>query len=116
MYQEVGLEAADSQQRTLERLADLGFSVNSHYLLSSSMNDIWDFIQSIEATREELPYEIDGVVVKVNQLAIKRSLALPSRHHAGLLLISFQQKKRKLRLYLWIGRLAEQVWSHQQLI
>ncbi|HEL0609440.1 TPA: NAD-dependent DNA ligase LigA [Streptococcus equi subsp. zooepidemicus] len=74
LYQEVGLEAADSQQRTLERLADLGFSVNSHYLLSSSMNDIWDFIQSIEATREELPYEIDGVVVKVNQLAIQEEL------------------------------------------
>ncbi|HEL1216049.1 TPA: NAD-dependent DNA ligase LigA [Streptococcus equi subsp. zooepidemicus] len=74
LYQEVGLETADSQQKTLERLADLGFSVNSHYLLSSSMNDIWDFIQSIEATREELPYEIDGVVVKVNQLAIQEEL------------------------------------------
>ncbi|HEL0782735.1 TPA: NAD-dependent DNA ligase LigA [Streptococcus equi subsp. zooepidemicus] len=74
LYQEVGLEAADSQQKTLERLADLGFSVNSHYLLSSSMNDIWDFIQSIEASREELPYEIDGVVVKVNQLAIQEEL------------------------------------------
>lgn len=74
LYQEVGLEAADSQQRTLERLADLGFSVNSHYLLSSSMTDIWDFIQSIEATREQLPYEIDGVVIKVNQLAIQEEL------------------------------------------
>lgn len=74
LYQEVGLEAAESQQRTLERLADLGFSVNSHYLLSSSMNDIWDFIQSIEATREQLPYEIDGVVIKVNQLAIQEEL------------------------------------------
>lgn len=74
LYQEVGLETADSQQKTLERLADLDFSVNSHYLLSSSMNDIWDFIQSIEATREELPYEIDGVVVKVNQLAIQEEL------------------------------------------
>lgn len=74
LYQEVGLETADSQQKTLERLADLGFSVNSHYLLSSSMNDIWDFIQSIEASREELPYEIDGVVVKVNQLAIQEEL------------------------------------------
>ncbi|CAW99626.1 TPA: NAD-dependent DNA ligase LigA [Streptococcus equi subsp. zooepidemicus] len=74
LYQEVGLEAAESQQRTLERLADLGFSVNSHYLLSSSMTDIWDFIQSIEATREQLPYEIDGVVIKVNQLAIQEEL------------------------------------------
>ncbi|HEL0798992.1 TPA: NAD-dependent DNA ligase LigA [Streptococcus equi subsp. zooepidemicus] len=74
LYQEVGLETADSQQKTLERLADLGFSVNSHYLLSSSMTDIWDFIQSIEASREELPYEIDGVVVKVNQLAIQEEL------------------------------------------
>lgn len=74
LYQEVDLEAAESQQRTLERLADLGFSVNSHYLLSSSMTDIWDFIQSIEATREQLPYEIDGVVIKVNQLAIQEEL------------------------------------------
>lgn len=74
LYQEVGLETADSQQKTLERLADLGFSVNSHYLLSSSMTDIWDFIQSIEATREQLPYEIDGVVIKVNQLAIQEEL------------------------------------------
>jgi DNA ligase (NAD+) len=58
----------------LERLAALGFKVNSHRHLCRGLHEVLDFVRHWEPRREELPYEIDGVVVKVNDVALQQRL------------------------------------------
>ncbi|MEX2804332.1 NAD-dependent DNA ligase LigA [Streptococcus sp. H31] len=74
LYQQASPTDEPSQDAVLKGLAELGFSVNSRYLLSASMDEIWDFIQDIAKERDSLPYDIDGVVIKVNSLAMQEEL------------------------------------------
>ena len=52
----------------------LGFTTNHDYALADSISEVWNFIESIASKRNELPYEIDGIVIKVNDLAIQEEL------------------------------------------
>jgi DNA ligase (NAD+) len=55
----------------LDRLAAAGFSVNPHRALCSSIDEVIEFCNRMEAARDNLEYEIDGVVVKVNSTALQ---------------------------------------------
>lgn len=74
LYQEAGPTQKETQDDVLKELESYGFSVNHHRLISSSMEKIWDFIQTIEKDRVSLPYDIDGIVIKVNSLAMQEEL------------------------------------------
>jgi DNA ligase (NAD+) len=50
----------------LKALQTLGFKVNSHHTVAHSFDQVWAFISKCEEMRDKLPYEIDGVVIKVN--------------------------------------------------
>ncbi|WP_019317473.1 NAD-dependent DNA ligase LigA [Streptococcus mutans] len=74
IYQEAGPTAASSQEAVLESFAKLGFTVNPRHIISSSMDAIWQFIEDVARERAELAYDIDGVVIKVNSLALQEAL------------------------------------------
>ncbi|TWT16646.1 NAD-dependent DNA ligase LigA [Streptococcus sp. sy010] len=74
LYQEASPSQQSSQEAVLTKLAQYGFSVNQNYLVSYSMDEIWQFIQEIGQKRDQLPYEIDGIVIKVNDLTIQEEL------------------------------------------
>ncbi|MFM0598649.1 NAD-dependent DNA ligase LigA [Streptococcus suis] len=74
LYQEASPSEATSQSQVLEKLDALGFVTNHEYCLAESIDDTWDFIEKIAERRDDLPYEIDGVVIKVNDLAIQEEL------------------------------------------
>lgn len=74
LYQEASPTQKETQDDVLKELENYGFSVNHHRLISSSMEKIWDFIQTIEKDRVSLPYDIDGIVIKVNSLAMQEEL------------------------------------------
>lgn len=74
LYQEASPTQKETQDDVLKELESYGFSVNHHRLSSSSMEKIWDFIQTIEKDRVSLPYDIDGIVIKVNSLAMQEEL------------------------------------------
>ena len=74
IYQEAGPTAASSQEAVLESFAKLGFTVNPRHIISSSMDTIWQFIEDVAKERAELAYDIDGVVIKVNSLALQEAL------------------------------------------
>jgi DNA ligase (NAD+) len=59
---------------TLDALQAAGFKVNPYRTLARNMEEVWDFIQQWEAKRETLPYEIDGIVVKVDRTALQQEL------------------------------------------
>ena len=74
LYQEASPTEAGSQSQVLAELDRLGFRTNHDFVLASTMAEVWEFIEKIAAKRNELPYEIDGIVIKVNDLAIQEEL------------------------------------------
>lgn len=57
-----------SQEEALKFLQKLGFKVNPHYQHASTFDALWASIQTFDTLRKELPYDTDGVVVKVNDI------------------------------------------------
>jgi DNA ligase (NAD+) len=56
-----------------------GFKVNPHRKLAKNLDEVWKFIQSWEAKRESLPYEIDGIVIKVDRTSWQRELGFTGK-------------------------------------
>jgi DNA ligase (NAD+) len=69
----------DRHSKTLEALEKTGFKVNSHRKLVHSMDEVWTFIQQWEGKRDSLPYEIDGIVVKVDRTALQDELGFTGK-------------------------------------
>jgi DNA ligase (NAD+) len=59
---------------TLNALDAAGFKVNPSRKLAKSFDEVWTFIEQEETKREKLPYEIDGIVVKVDRTALQEEL------------------------------------------
>ncbi|HFU4054733.1 TPA: NAD-dependent DNA ligase LigA [Streptococcus suis] len=74
LYQEASPSEVTSQSQVLEKLDSLGFVTNHDYQLADSMDEVWAFIEKMAERRDDLPYEIDGIVIKVNDLAIQEEL------------------------------------------
>jgi DNA ligase (NAD+) len=64
---------------TLNALDAAGFKVNPRRALADNFDEVWNFIGEWEEKRESLPYEIDGVVIKVNSTALQRELGFTGK-------------------------------------
>ena len=74
LYQEASPTDASSQSQVLAELDRLGFTTNHDHVLAGSISEVWNFIEQVASKRNALPYEIDGIVIKVNDLAIQEEL------------------------------------------
>ncbi|MDR2861278.1 MAG: NAD-dependent DNA ligase LigA, partial [Syntrophobacterales bacterium] len=68
-----------SQEESLKLLSSWGFPVNPHIRKVDGIDACIDYYHMMEGQRDSLPYEIDGVVVKVNDLAVQEKLGFLSR-------------------------------------
>lgn len=68
-----------TQEDALKRMEDLHFKVNPLRKLCKNAQEIWDFIQKMGELRESLPYEIDGMVIKLNSLVDSRRLGATAK-------------------------------------
>jgi len=69
----------DRQSKTMDALEAAGFKVNPNRKLAKNLDEVWKFIQSWEGKRESLPYEIDGIVVKVDRTALQDELGFTGK-------------------------------------
>ena len=69
----------DRQSKTMDALEAAGFKVNPHRKLAKNLGEVWKFIKSWEAKRESLPYEIDGIVIKVDRTGLQRELGFTGK-------------------------------------
>jgi DNA ligase (NAD+) len=79
MLLENGRTYFDRHWKTLDALVAAGFKVNQNRKLVHSMDEVWRFIQQWEEKRDSLPYEIDGIVVKVDRTALKDELGFTGK-------------------------------------
>ncbi|MDE1547686.1 NAD-dependent DNA ligase LigA [Jeotgalibaca caeni] len=64
----------DSQEELLKKLAAIGLRTNPERRLFDSIEEVWSFIEEMTAKRQQLPYEIDGIVIKVNDFATQEEI------------------------------------------
>lgn len=65
--------------QVLEALAALGFKVNRHWKKCRGLDQVFDYCKQWEEKRESLDYEIDGIVVKVDEIALWEELGTTSK-------------------------------------
>jgi DNA ligase (NAD+) len=68
-----------NQWEALQLIGDWGFPVNPHIHLAMSLDEVWDYCKKWEKERFNLPYEIDGVVIKINDLVQQQELGAVAR-------------------------------------
>ena len=76
LYSSPSVEELDvsTQEELLEKMAEIGFVTNPERLKCQTIDEVWNYIETIGAKRQELPYEIDGMVIKVNDFATQEEI------------------------------------------
>ena len=98
LYQEASPSTRDSQEKVLKHLEQLGFVVNPKRILAESIDEVWDFIQEVGQEREKLPYDIDGVVIKVNDLAGQEELGFTVKAPKWAIAYKFPAEEKEAQL------------------
>ena len=98
LYQEASPSTRDSQEKVLKHLEQLGFVVNPKRILAENIDEIWEFIQEVGQEREKLPYDIDGVVIKVNDLAGQEELGFTVKAPKWAVAYKFPAEEKEAQL------------------
>ena len=98
LYQEASPSTRDSQEKVLKHLEQLGFVVNPKRILAENIEEIWDFIQEVGQERENLPYDIDGVVIKVKDLASQEELGFTVKAPKWAVAYKFPAEEKEAQL------------------
>ena len=98
LYQEASPSTRDNQEKVLTHLEQLGFVVNPKRILAENIDEIWDFIQEVGQERENLSYDIDGVVIKVNDLASQEALGFTVKAPKWAVAYKFPAEEKEAQL------------------
>ena len=98
LYQEASPTQETSQEAVLNKLASLDFSVNPTHILAESMDQVWEFIEKIAQERDSLPYEIDGIVIKVNDLSVQEELGFTVKAPKWAIAYKFPAEEKEAQL------------------
>ncbi len=92
---------------SLKTLEKLRFPVNPHYRLCNSIDEVIDYWAEWQRKRESLPYDIDGVVVKINDLEQQARLGTTAKSPRWAIAFKFkaEQVETRLKEIIWqVGR------------
>ena len=103
---EAGSDGA-SHYGNLDRLEELGFAVNPHRQLVGNADEIIAFWEACDRLRPDLPYDIDGIVVKLNDLSIQAELGSTAKTPRWAIAFKFSAEQVETvleRIGLQVGR------------
>ncbi len=96
-FQEGG-EAPATHHQVLEQLGEWGFPVNDKWVRASSRQEILAFCEGWIERRDDLPYEVDGVVIKVDDLALRGTMGATSKAPRWAIAYKFPAEEKVTRL------------------
>lgn len=67
-------DGLSSQETALEQMSDWGFQINPDRTVCQTIEEVWSFIETYQEKRMALPYEIDGIVIKVNEFSVQNDI------------------------------------------
>ncbi len=88
----------ETQGKSLEAALSWGFKVPDYNLLASSMKEVFDFIDHWESARDNLPFEIDGVVIKVDSIHLQQQLGFTAKTPRWAISYKFRAEQATSRL------------------
>ncbi len=89
---------SDTQMGNLEKAREWGIKVSEHSIKCKTIDEILAFIDEWDTRRSELPYDIDGVVVKVNEYALRDELGTTAKSPRWAISYKFKADSVKTRL------------------
>ena len=98
---------SDTHYGSLEYARKLGFIVNENTRLFNSIEEVISFIEDTAKIRHDLPYEIDGMVIKVNSYALQRELGFTSRIPKWAIAYKFPAEEVRTKvedIFITVGR------------
>ena len=98
-----------TQSKKTELLNEFGLSVSEHYKVCSNITEVHKIIKEWESLRHELPYETDGVVIKVNQSSLREQLGTTSKFPRWAIAYKFEAEQATTvinDITLQVGRLG----------
>jgi DNA ligase (NAD+) len=101
------LEPPSTQWQALELLQTLGFRVNPHRQLCPSLDDVAAYVQQWDTARLDLPYMTDGVVVKLNAVALQQELGFTQKFPRWAIALKYPAEEaptRVERVVVQVGR------------
>lgn len=88
------LENLESHSKAMVMLKSLGFKIDQNASKTfDTIEQTWDFAQKLEDDREAYPYEIDGMVIKLNDLVLQRKCGMTGHHPRWAIALKFQAKQ-----------------------
>jgi len=97
-YQLVPGEGLRTQWQALRKLETLGLPVNPNVERAGSIDDVLQYCRQWENRRDDLDYEIDGVVVKVDDLALQQRLGIVARDPRWAIAFKFKPREARTKL------------------
>jgi DNA ligase (NAD+) len=91
-------KVSETHAASLEMAASWGFQVSDHFEVCKDIEAVWQFIQNYEQAREHLSYEIDGVVIKVNQYALQEELGFTAKIPRWAIAYKYKAASARTRL------------------
>ncbi|GEK90387.1 NAD-dependent DNA ligase LigA [Alkalibacterium kapii] len=91
-------KAVDSQSGALNLMDELGLKTNPERRVYESIEDVWDFVEEYQNKRSDLPYEIDGIVIKVNELTNQEKLGYTVKAPKWAIAYKFPAEEAETRL------------------
>ncbi|HEY6485928.1 MAG TPA: NAD-dependent DNA ligase LigA [Candidatus Cybelea sp.] len=96
--EEGGAAAVRTQWEALERLRALGFPVNPHVALAKTLEEVVTYCRDWEERRDNLDYEIDGVVIKVDEFVLQERLGVVARDPRWAIAFKFKPREARTKL------------------
>jgi DNA ligase (NAD+) len=96
-----------TQFEALQALRDVGLPIVGEHILCHGFDEIMDFAKKVERKRRQLAYEIDGIVVKVNDLASQRKLGVTGKNYRWAVAYKFAAEREEtkiLEITVGVGR------------
>lgn len=96
-----------SQFEAIETLKSLGFKTNPNTIKVTGLEGIWKAVQELEQKRAELNYEIDGIVIKVNEFSIQNALGFTEKSPRWAIAYKFKAEEVKTTvedIFITVGR------------
>lgn len=97
-YATAGHDGVATQSETLALLRELGFAVNEHIRTAADIDEVIAYCREWETRRDELDYEIDGVVIKVDDLATQERLGAVARDPRWAIAFKFKPREARTKL------------------
>ena len=100
---------SETHYDNLKILSDIGFPVNSNYRLCKDIKEVMEYCNEWEKKRDKLPYDIDGVVIKVNSIRQQNILGAIAKSPRWAIAYKFEAKKANTKLKgitLQVGRVG----------